>query len=47
MIAEFILFCLLASAAAIFVVKLYQRRQDVLHGPYISRDGDAVERRGF
>jgi hypothetical protein len=47
MITEFILFCLIACAAAIFLVKLYQRRQDVLHGPYISRDGDAVERRGF
>jgi hypothetical protein len=47
MIVEFALFCLLACTAAIFLVKLYQRRQDVLHGPYISRDGDAVERRGF
>jgi hypothetical protein len=47
MIVEFILFCLLACAAAIFLVKLYQRRQDVLHGPYISHDGDAVERQGF
>ena len=47
MIDEFILFCSLACAAAIFLVRLYHRRQDVLHGPYISRDGDAVERRGF
>jgi hypothetical protein len=47
MIVEFILLCLLASVAATFLVKLYQRRQDVLHGPYISRDGDAVERQGL
>ena len=47
MIVEFILFCLLGCGAVTFVVKLYKRRQDVLHGPYISRDGDAVERRGF
>jgi hypothetical protein len=47
MIVEFALFCSLACAAAILLVKLYQRRQDVLHGPYISRDGDAVERQGF
>jgi hypothetical protein len=47
MIVEFIILCLLGCVAAIFLVKLYQRRQDVLHGPYISHDSDAVERRGF
>jgi len=47
MIVEFIILCLLGCVAAIFLVKLYQRRQDVLHGPYISHDRDAVERRGF
>jgi hypothetical protein len=47
MILEFILFCLLGCLAAVFLVTLYRRRQDVLHGPYISHDGDAVERRGF
>ncbi len=47
MIVEFILFCLLACAATIFLVKLYGRRQDVLHGPYIIRDRDDVTRQEF
>jgi hypothetical protein len=47
MILEFVLFCLLACTAAIFLVKLYERSQDVLHGRYIRRDGDAAGRRGF
>ena len=47
MIVEFILFCLLACAATIFLVKLYGRRQDVLHGPYIIRDRDDVTHQEF
>jgi hypothetical protein len=40
MILEFILFC----TATILLVKLYGRRQDVLHGPYIIRDRDDITR---
>jgi len=47
MIVEFILFCLLACVATILLVKLYGRRQDVLHGPYIIRDRDDVTRQEF
>ena len=48
MIVEFILFCLLACVATIFLVKLYYgRRQDVLYGPYIMRDRDDVMRQEF
>ena len=47
MILEFILFCLLACTATILLVKLYGRRQDVLHRPYIIRDRDDITRQEF
>ena len=45
MIIETILFLVFVAAVGAAIVKLYERRQDVLYGPYLAKQRSEPNRR--